>query len=75
MAPPPARNARKKSIFPDNALSKTETDQDSRSDLTELTDHSPGNSVTSVNSVSSLLKEKLLVRILFFKALVLLLCT
>ncbi|XP_073978465.1 myogenesis-regulating glycosidase isoform X2 [Rhodnius prolixus] len=60
LAPPPARNARKKSIFPDNALSKTETDQDSRSDLTELTDHSPGNSVTSVNSVSSLLKEKLL---------------
>ncbi|XP_014249264.1 myogenesis-regulating glycosidase isoform X3 [Cimex lectularius] len=56
----PGRNARKKSVMPGlHSLSKTDVD-DNRSDITDLDDHSPGNSITSVNSISSLLKEKLL---------------
>lgn len=42
-------------------MSKIEVDQDNRSDITDITDPSPGNSITSVNSISSLLKEKLMV--------------
>lgn len=59
--PLPSR-VRKKSVMPSShIMSKIEVDQDNRSDTTELTDPSPGNSITSVNSISSLLKEKLMV--------------
>lgn len=47
----PLRSARKKSVMP---LRSPIVDSDS-----EAPEHSPGNSITSVNSISSLLKEKL----------------
>lgn len=47
----PLRSARKKSVMP---LRSPIADSDS-----EPPEHSPGNSITSVNSISSLLKEKL----------------
>ncbi|CAH1402416.1 unnamed protein product [Nezara viridula] len=58
---PLPNRVRKKSVMPSShMMSKIEVDQDNRSDTTELTDPSPGNSITSVNSISSLLKEKLM---------------
>ncbi|KAK6631555.1 hypothetical protein RUM44_006083 [Polyplax serrata] len=47
----PARSARKKSVMPKKSPVVD-------SDL-EALEHSPGNSITSINSISSLLKEKL----------------
>lgn len=55
----PKRTARKKSVMPIRAPMDD-------SDL-ELPENSPGNSITSINSISSLLKEKLsMVSILYY---------
>ncbi|XP_039291821.1 myogenesis-regulating glycosidase-like isoform X2 [Nilaparvata lugens] len=51
----PVRNARKKSVMP---MVHRGAQGDSQETI-EIPDHSPGNSITSINSISSLLKEKL----------------
>ena len=55
------RTARKKSVMP-AALKDLDSNDDSTVDIMELPpENSPENSITSINSISSLLKEKLMV--------------
>lgn len=56
----PLRNSRRKSVMP---MVNRERDRDSSvngsQETIEMPEHSPGNSITSINSISSLLKEKI----------------
>ncbi|GLH02111.1 Uncharacterized protein GBIM_08152 [Gryllus bimaculatus] len=51
----PLRNARRKSVMPKSAPVIKVNDIE----YLDVPDHSPGNSITSINSIASLLKEKL----------------
>lgn len=55
---PPLRTARKKSVMP--VMKDLDSNDDASVDTMELPPESPENSITSINSISSLLKEKLM---------------